>query len=274
MTDDTAPFFIRPYRFDDPDPGDDVPRLDWRDRIVPEDDERTLWQGSIELSGLYADPTAEIWPTSWTLARPAHVLVTDRRLAYVCADWARPESEGGPDFGRPTSPIGQRRSVTVGSRVVAGQLRWQWPRRLCLAPAEATAELVATGPTEHLVIVCDSLRSARRPALALAGGSIATPRALRELAVLIRRAVAAFRLHRAAGVELSPPERDSLRALAGTRALASEHALPGRGMDLPGALPVEFLHGSDYYRRPAQRPIRGRRVAGSGSPPDSWTSYR
>ncbi|MFD0823430.1 hypothetical protein ACFQ0D_35095, partial [Micromonospora zhanjiangensis] len=88
-----------------------------------------------------------------------------------------------------------------------------------------------------------------RPTLAVGGDPLGTNGTVRELGHLVRRAVAGFRLTHPGTVELTPPERDALTARTRASLFSDELADPYRGVDLPGALLVEFLHRDDYYRR-------------------------
>ncbi|MEQ4301681.1 hypothetical protein ABNF97_09860 [Plantactinospora sp. B6F1] len=259
MTENASPFFIRPHRFDDPNQDDTYfPRLDWHRRLVLDTDERVLWRDRVDVAGYLLAPSAGPDELAWSLPRPAEVLVTDRRLAYVCVD-----CHIGPAPGIPADPRHRRRIGPVGSRVVTGQIRWQWPAGLrILSPGtgpdigpgtsgSATAGSAAT--EERLLVVCDAVRATGRPALALSGGPLDSPQSVRRLATVIRRAVAGFRLANPAMVELAPPEWDALLTRAGLALHADALADPRRGVDLPGSLPVEFAHRDDYYRRSLRR---------------------
>ncbi|MFB9239481.1 hypothetical protein ACFFWC_28760 [Plantactinospora siamensis] len=234
MRSDSAPFFVQPYRMDRAE-DDSSPRLGWRRELVLEDGERVCWRGLADLAGYLLRPRFVDRERVWSLPRPAEVTVTDRRLAYVCAGWTL--SAAAPARGP------RHRRHEPPARIATGQVRWQWPSRLHVPPP-------ATRPDRpgHLLLVCDSLRTIRQPALALGGGDLADPAARYELAQLIRRAVATFRLADPVVTDLSPTERDALRRQAHTAATAAELA-DRRGVDLPGSLPVEFLHRADYYRR-------------------------
>ncbi|MFE9656759.1 hypothetical protein [Micromonospora sp. NPDC006431] len=223
MQEDAAPFFIGPHRFDaDGDPA--RPTLDRRYALVPEPGEQLLGQHRLRIAGQLLGPTENA--PAWHLPAPATVTVTDRRLAYVCtgSELALVSGRDGRTGAR------HRRSLRL-SRLVSGQIRWQWPSRLELAE----------GPDDEveLLLVCDALRTIRQPALALAG-----PDALIvALARQVRRAVAAFRLVHPELVDLSPPERDTLLTRVGGA------PGPARGsLTMPGSLPVEFLSREDYYR--------------------------
>ncbi|MFR9778696.1 hypothetical protein ACL02O_21945 [Micromonospora sp. MS34] len=223
MQEDAAPFFIGPHRFDAEDDAA-RPVLDRRYALAPEPGEQVLGQHRLRVTGHLLGPTES--DRAWSLPGPAAVTVTDRRLAYVCTG-----SELSLVSGRDGRTGARHRRPVRPSRLVSGQIRWQWPSRLELAD----------GPDGgvDLLVVCDALRTIRQPALALAG-----PTALVDaLARQVRRAVAAFRLVHPELVDLSPPERDILLARVST--------VPGpaRGATtLPGSLPVEFLSRDDYYR--------------------------
>ncbi|WP_308194964.1 hypothetical protein [Micromonospora sp. R77] len=230
MQEDVSPFFIGPHRFDAHD-DTDRPVLDRRYALVPEPGEQVLGQHLLRVSGDLLGPTDST--RRWTLPAPATVTVTDRRLAYVCTG-----SELSLVPGRDSPADARHRRPARLSRLVSGQVRWQWPSRL---------ELRADAPagTAELLVVCDALRTIRQPALALAG-----PAALvADLAGRVRHAVATFRLVHPELVDLSPPERTALVARVGPR------YLPGPGpVTLPGSLPVEFLSRDDYYRPEADEP--------------------
>ncbi|MEV0723959.1 hypothetical protein AB0I37_14400 [Micromonospora purpureochromogenes] len=236
MREDASPFFIAPHRFDAPD--DELrPVLDRRYELVPEPGERVLRRMRTPVAGCLLSPTGT--RRQWVLPAPATVTVTDRRLAYVCAG-----AELSVVSGRDGRDDARHRRALRLSRLVSGQIRWQWPSRLELPP---TAGPAADGPAPdskadgELLVVCDALRTIQQPALAL-GGPADT---VTELARLVRRSVATFRLSHPDLVELSPPERDEL----------SRRAAPGpldgvARVTLPGSLPVEFLSRDDYYRTP------------------------
>jgi hypothetical protein len=229
VPEDAAPFFIGPHRFDADDPA--RPALDGRYALVPEPGEQVLEQHRLRLSGHLLGPTER--HRAWSLPSPAMVTVTDRRLTYACVGSALSLIPGRD--GR--RGAWHRRTVRL-SRLVSGEIRWQWPSRL---------ELVeAPGGAVELLVVCDALRTIRQPALALDG-----PAALiTGLARQIRRAVAAFRLVHPELVDLSPPERATLL----TRIDGA--AGPAQGsVTLPGSLPVEFLSREDYYG-PAEEEAR------------------
>ncbi|MFC6018478.1 hypothetical protein ACFP2T_19990 [Plantactinospora solaniradicis] len=268
MTENASPFFIRPYRFDDPDPDDTYfPRLDWRRRLVLDSDEQVLWHDQIEVTGYLLTPGGGVDELAWTLPRQAEVVVTDRRLTYVCAD-----CHIGPAPGFRADPRHRRRTGPVGTRVVTGQIRWQWPSALRIVPSTTgTGGGPGRDGAERLLVVCDAVRATGRPALALSGGPLGSAQSLRRLATVIRRAVAGFRLANPAMVELAPPEWDALIARAGLALFAEALADPRRGIDLPGALPVEFAHRDDYYRRSLRRrnapaPSRSVSTPGANSP--------
>ncbi|MGX7676633.1 hypothetical protein [Plantactinospora sp. DSM 117369] len=249
MTENASPFFIRPHRFDDPDQDDTYfPRLDWHRRLVLDTDERVLWRDRVEVAGYLLNPGVGPDELAWSLPRPAEVTVTDRRLTYVCVD-----CHIGPAPGLQADPRHRRRTGPVSSRVVTGQIRWQWPAglRILSAGTGLDADPDATG--ERLLVVCDAVRATGRPALALSGGPLDSPQRVRRLATVIRRAVARFRLANPAMVELAPPEWDALLTRAGLALHADALADPRRGVDLPGSLPVEFAHRDDYYRRSLRR---------------------
>ncbi|WP_189197827.1 hypothetical protein [Micromonospora fulviviridis] len=223
MSEDAAPFFIGPHRFDaDDDPT--RPVLDRRYALLPEPGEQLLGQHRLLVAGHLLGPTDDV--RSWALPTPATVTVTDRRLAYVCTG-----SELSLVSGRDGRTDARHRRPVRLSRLVSGQIRWQWPSRLELAEG--------SDGTGELRVVCDALRTIRQPALALTG-----PVALvAALARQVRRSVAAFRLRRPELVDLSPPERAALTARM--------NPSPGPALGsvtLPGSLPVEFLSRDDYYR--------------------------
>ena len=226
MLEDAAPFFIGPHRFDaDDEPA--RPVLDRRYALVPEPGEQVLGQHQLRVSGHLLGPTERT--RVWRLPSPATVTVTDRRLAYVCSG-----SELSLVPGRGGRAGARHRRPPRLSRLVSGQIRWQWPSRL---------ELV-DGPDGgvELLVVCDALRTIRQPALALTGPAAQVSPLFRQ----VRRSVAAFRLLYAELVDLSPPERDAL--LSRVDAVG-----PARGaVTMPGSLPVEFLSRDDYYRPAAQ----------------------
>lgn len=237
-----APFFIKPYRFDDPFPADDctTPILDGHRAVVLELDERVLWRGQVGIAGFLIGNRSVQAERRWTLPRHADLIVTDRRLAYVCEDWGLVRVVG------PRQPRGldgalrlRRRPTGTGqTRVAAGQILWQWPCRLHLLPAP--------GP-QGVLIVCDSMRSTRRPGLALSGGAAGHAGDARGLAIAIRRSVADFRLANPEVIELSPRERDALALRSSSAPFLDELTDPLRGVGLPGALPVEFVSRDDYY---------------------------
>ncbi|MEU4480861.1 hypothetical protein AB0F68_22825 [Micromonospora sp. NPDC023966] len=229
MPEDAAPFFIGPHRFDvDDDPT--RPVLDRRHALIPEPGEHLLGQHRLPVAGHLLGPTDDV--RSWALPTPATVTLTDRRLAYVCTG-----SELSLVSGRDSRTDARHRRPVRLSRLVSGQIRWQWPSRLELAEGP--------GGTGELRVVCDALRTIRQPALALAGpiGLVTA------LARQVRRSVAAYRLARPELVDLSPPERDTLRVRMGPA------PGPARGaVTLPGSLPVEFLSRDDYYRPAVAEP--------------------
>ncbi|MET8908284.1 hypothetical protein [Micromonospora sp. NPDC004551] len=229
MQEDAAPFFIGPHRFDaDDDPTH--PLLDRRHAVLPEPGERLLGQHSLRVAGHLLGPTDDL--RSWALPTPAAVTVTDRRLAYVCSgsELSLVSGRGGRTDAR------HRRPVRL-SRLVSGQIRWQWPSRLELAESP--------DGTGELRVVCDALRTIRQPALALAG----PVDLVAALARHVRRSVAAFRLARPELVDLSPPERDTLAIRMGPAPGSARGAVT-----LPGSLPVEFLSRDDYYRPAVAEP--------------------
>lgn len=278
MNDKASPFFIRPHRFDEPAPDDGAfPRLDRTHQVLLEDGEQVLWQGRLDIAGHLVGVTVADRELCWALPRPAQVTLTDRRLAYVCGDW-----DLGVAVGRGRNSARHRFSSSR-TRVATGQIRWQWPSRLQLLPPAAPdaapdprpgASLAAppaagplplTGPAgsgERLLFVCDALRAARRPSLTLtvpaASAAAGTAPAIRDVAVIARLAIARYRLVNPGTVELSPPERDALRTHLQPPYDRGVEELR-RGVPLPGALLVEFLHRDDYYRwapRPPRRRVR------------------
>ncbi|MFD2766492.1 hypothetical protein [Micromonospora eburnea] len=221
MQEDASPFFIGPHRFDADDPA--RPLLDRRYALVPEPGEQVLGQHRLGVAGQLLGPSESV--RAWRLSAPAAVTVTDRRLAYVC-----PDAELSLVSGRDGRTYARHRRTVRLSRLVSGQIRWQWPSRLELADDPDGGELR---------VVCDALRTIRQPALALTGPDPV----IVALARQVRRAVATFRLVHPELVELSPPERDTL--------LCRVRGAPGPtrgGVTLPGSLPVEFLSRDDYYR--------------------------
>lgn len=228
MDDDASPFFVAPHRFDAP-PESCTPVLDRRHDLVLDAAEKVLWRGHLQVTGHLLGPTES--RRCWQLDPPALVTVTNQRVAYVCAGSGLALVGGGRRRPR-------RADV---SRLVSGQVRWQWPSRLELRDTGN-----GTGQGAELLVVCDALRTIQQPALGLAMGPTATGR-IPELARLVRRAIAGFRLDHPSLVELSPPERDVLAVRAGVGLFTRAARVP-----LPGSLPVEFLTGDDYYQRPGR----------------------
>ncbi|MCZ7418704.1 hypothetical protein O7605_04125 [Verrucosispora sp. WMMA2121] len=217
MHDDASPFFIAPHRFDAVDDGTG-PVLDRRHELVPASGEQVLDRHRVDVAGYLLGPSDAY--RAWSLPAPVALTVTDHRLTYVGGD-------------RQRTDLGVRHRGTARlPALVSGQIRWQWPSRLELAPA-------ADGNPATLLVVCDALRTIRQPALALVGPGDR----IGELAGQLRHAIATFRLVRPELVDLSPPERDALARLARTTSLSGT----GRVL-LPGALPVEFHSREDYYR--------------------------
>lgn len=294
MTDNASPFFIRPYRFDQDCPDDGAfPKLNRAHRVLLEEREQVLWQGRLDVAGYLVGMATSDRELCWTLPRPAQVTLTDRRLAYVCGDW-----DIGVTTGRGRNSAGHRFASTR-TRVAIGQIRWQWPSRLQLLPpaapdaapdprpgaslaappaaglfdpsgfpGELAAESASQDPTtqgERLLFICDALRAARRPSLALAAVGSPPAVSIRELAVMARLAIARFRLANSHAMELSPPERDALRALL-RPPYSRDLSDLARGAPLPGALLVEFLHRDDYYQWSPRSP---RRRSRDGTAPTS-----
>ncbi|GIF76712.1 hypothetical protein [Asanoa siamensis] len=233
-----APFFIQPYRFDDPTADETGPLLDRQRAVVLEPGEQVSWRGQVNVTGYLIGTPGGAAERRWTLPRYADVLITDRRLAYVCDDWdlarvGAPRHRSVATFGPPRPP--RRPALGGGTRVATGQVLWQWPWRLHLLPAP--------GP-QGVLVVCDSMRSNRRPALMLSGGVAGDGR---DLALTIRRSIAKFRLNNPDIVELSPRDRDALQLRADSALLLDELTDPQRGVALPGGLPVEFVNRDDYY---------------------------
>jgi hypothetical protein len=271
MSDDASPFFIRPHRFDDPDQENpSYPRLDWHRRLVLDPGEQVLWRGRVELTGYLLGPSSGDGVLHWSLLRPADVTITDRRLAYVCEGWEIAEARAARHLTPTGTPLAGRRPVRAASRVITGQVRWQWPSRLHLLPAMTEQDRGPQRP-EQVLLVCDSMRTIRQPGLALGGGVLHSGGA-RELTHLIRRAIARFRLANPGTLELSPPERDALSVRAGTGLFVDELGDPGRGVNLPGALVVEFLHRDDYYRRAGRSSPSRSRAPRDGTSPGLWRS--
>ncbi|GIJ11177.1 hypothetical protein ACFFMR_04070 [Micromonospora andamanensis] len=216
MPDDVSPFFIAPHRFDAVGDGTG-PVLDRRHELVPESGEQVLDRHRVDVAGYLLGPSDAY--RAWALPAPVAVTVTDHRLTYV----------GGGTQLAVVGP-GPRASARLPG-LVSGQIRWQWPSRLELLPAD--------GNSTTLLVICDALRTIRQPALALTGPADR----IGELARQLRHAIATFRLVRPELVDLSPPERDALARLARTASRVST----GRVL-LPGALPVEFHSRDDYYR--------------------------
>ncbi|MFK3983883.1 hypothetical protein ACI2K4_26315 [Micromonospora sp. NPDC050397] len=263
MSDDASPYFVRPHRFDQPDHDDrGYPQLDREHRVVLDPGERSLWHGRVNAAGYLLGPSLGNGTLHWSLPRPVELTVTDRRLAFVCDDWDFEEvTVGGPPPGRPR----HRRRDRAAGRISTGQIRWQWPGRLHLMPAEPATEHRPQRP-ERLLLVCDSLRTIRQPALALgAGGDLGRPGAARELIQLVRRAVAQFRLAHPGTPEMSPQERDILTSRASSGQLSEGLSDPRRGISLPGAMVVEFTHRDDYHRRSTRSSFSARRAPQAGS---------
>jgi hypothetical protein len=264
MSDDASPYFIRPHRFDQSDQDDrGYPKLDRHRRVVLDPAERALWRGRVDVSGYLLGPSLGNGTLHWSLLRPADLTVTDRRLAFVCEDWEFEEVGAAGHAG--TGRSGHHRSPKrIGSRIVSGQIRWQWPGRLHLLPAEAGPDN-QPGRPEQVLLVCDSLRTIRQPGLALGAGDLGPHGAARELTHLIRRSIARFRLAHPGTPEMSPRERDRLSVHAGAGLFAEELADPWRGVNLPGALVVEFTHRDDYHRRSVRSSFSARRTPSAGS---------
>ncbi|MEU7619400.1 hypothetical protein AB0B27_25355 [Micromonospora rifamycinica] len=232
MREDMSPFFIAPHRFDAPE-DNFAPVLDRHHELVPEPGERVLGRYLTSVAGCLLSPTGT--RRQWVLPAPASVTVTDRRLAYVCLAGDLALVAGKID----STGVRHRRNVRL-PRLVSGQVCWQWPSRLELRPTPSS-ETDGPLPEAELLVVCDALRTIQQPTLALRGqvGPVT------ELARLIRRTVACFRITRPELVELAPPERDVLIRRATAAPMTGEARVT-----LPGSLPVEFLSRDDYYRRP------------------------
>jgi hypothetical protein len=269
MSNDAAPFFVRPHRFDQSQQDDlGYPQLDRRHQVVLDAGEQALWRGRVEVAGYLLGPSLGDGALHWSLLRPADVTVTNRRLAFVCEDWEMAEVGTARHSASGRAPH-RRRSLRIDSQGVTGQIRWQWPSRLHLLPAAAGQDH-QPGHPEQVLLVCDSMRTIRQPGLALADGDLGPHGAARELTHLSRRAIARFRLADPGTPDLSPPERDTLSVRAGTGLWVDELADPRRGVDLPGAMVVEFIHRDDHHRRATRNSPSGR--APQAGPAGLWRS--
>ncbi|MFI6762586.1 hypothetical protein ACIBF5_25980 [Micromonospora sp. NPDC050417] len=261
MSDDASPYFVRPHRFDHDDQDDRAfPQLDREHRVVLDPGEGALWRGRVEVAGYLLGPTLGNGALHWSLLRPAELTITDRRLAFVCEEWGFEEvSDGRTAPGRPR----HLRRDNATNRIITGQIRWQWPGRLNLMPAEPATGSRAARPA-RVLLVCDSLRTIRQPALSFGGGEVEQGGGAAELIHLVRRAVAQFRLAHPGTPEMSPQERETLSVRAGV-GRSSEGLADLRGVVLPGAMVVEFTHRDDYHRRPTRSSFSARRAPQAGS---------
>ncbi|MFF4877664.1 hypothetical protein [Micromonospora sp. NPDC000668] len=217
---DASPFFIGPHRFDAPD--DDVrPTLDRRYDLRPVPGERVLGRYRLLVAGYLLGPTES--QRGWRLPGPVSVTVTDQRMCWVSS---------GPQFSLVADDTSGLRPAGWLTGLMSGQIRWQWPSRLELPPADPDG-------VAQLLIVCDALRTIQQPALALGGSTVEVIALARQ----VRRAVATFRLIHPQLVDLSAQERDVLLLRAGSGWLAGNTRVT-----LPGSLPVEFRSRDDYYR--------------------------
>jgi hypothetical protein len=249
------------------DPGSAPVRLELGERI--------LWRGHTNLAEhLYTD-TMDGHTVRWTLPGLADVVVTDRRIGYASAD--------GP--GALYVASANRRP----SRAV-GHIRWHWPYHLYVCPGRLGSPAArpggsdpddlpagVTGPevdapgggrpagpahpqATRLLLVCGAPQAGGKPALVLFGGDLADLPAADALANTIRRAVAAFRLERAAQLGLTPVHAQALsRRLIGPD-FANRLGGRAQAVTLPGALLYGFMTPAEY-RMAAALTVAGLRAS-------------
>jgi hypothetical protein len=212
---------------------DDEAATDTRHPIRLAPGETVLWRGRVWLAEHVYTDAMDDYRVRWALPAPADLIVTDRRLAYVCRYRERsPRSGAGPAGSSPagSSPAGSSatgsssaRSSWLGScaglvrprTVATGQVRYEWPNRLYVLPAregvprDGARRLVRTS---RLLLACAAYRSPGRPTLLLSDGDIADVPAADELGNLLRAEITRFRLANAAALRLLPIEVEALAA--------------------------------------------------------------
>lgn len=239
MVDDGAYFFL-PSPVAEDEPGAPLPGAPVRLELG----ERILWRGRTDLAEHRYTETMDRHAVRWTLPGGADVVVTDRRIAYASAGGSLYHASADHRPGR-----------------AVGHIRWHWPYHLYVCPGrlggpEAPADRQAT----RLLLVCGAAQAGGKPVLVLSGGDLADLPAADALANTIRRAVAAFRLDRAAAIGINPVHAQALsRRLVGP-AFANRLGGPPQAVNLPGALLYGFLT-ADEYRLAAAMTVAGLRAS-------------
>ena len=256
-----APQFITPRQLD----GADLP-VKPTDRFYPlvrpdgtvllAPDETVLWRGKANVSEyLYTDEFDD-YDQLWELPEPADLLITNKRIAFLCERW----TVGGGWRSHGTAPVttallnaaskmraaAQRRGV-----VMVGHCRWEWPARITVWPgAPAGRKQRAQAPSILLAAKAGPPNKGYNT-LRFSGPALASAAAVEAAGNAILRGLVSYRLSHASALGLDERELQRLSELDRERPFTVAESRSSQGFGLPGLLFIGIMACSEYECAPA-----------------------
>ncbi len=190
------------------DPGSATPRL--------AADERALYYGTARVEGLAM--AGGKWQPAWTLPSPAHIMISENRLAFVCREFV----QGNTSFGfgglgaaialTSTAVDKARAARTRRGRAAVGQVRFEWLSNMILDKKQPQPTRLVKNPVPviavHLTTRDDAGRHVR---LVLRQPD---PEITAEMLAWHARVIAARRLNSPAAASLDDGALSELRKYA------------------------------------------------------------
>jgi hypothetical protein len=250
-----APQFLIPRQLD----GADLPAKP-TDRFYPlvqpdgtirfASNEAALWRGKANVGEYLYTEQFDDYDRLWELPEPADVLITNRRIVFMCERW----SVGGGWRSHGTAPVttallnaaskmraaAQRRGV-----VMVGHCRWEWPVFIHVQPGTPAIQKQRAREPSILLAAKAGLQKGHYT-LRFSGPGLATAAAAEAAGNAIMRAVTSHRLSHASVLGLDERELERLSELNKDRPFTVAESRSSQQFNLPGLLFIGFMARAEY----------------------------
>lgn len=250
-----SPQFLIPRQLD----GADLP-AEATDRFYPlvqpdgairlASDETVIWRGKANVGEYLYTEKFDDYDRLWELPEPADVLITNKRIVFLCERWTL----GGGWRSHGTAPVttallnaaskmraaAQRRGV-----VMVGHCRWEWPVFIQVQPgAPAIQKQRAREPS--ILLAAKAGRQKGHYTLRFSGPALTTAAAAEAAGNAIMRALASYRLSHASVLGLDERELKRLSELNRDRPFTVAESQSSQRFNLPGLLFIGFMARAEY----------------------------
>jgi hypothetical protein len=213
-------------------------------------DETVLWRGKTNVSEYLYTEQLDDYDRLWELPEPAEVLITNKRVVFLCDRW----TVGGGWQSHGTAPVttallntaskmraaAQRRGV-----VVVGHCRWEWPVFIQVQPGAPAIQKQRAREPSILLAAKVGLQKGHYT-LRFTGPALATATAAEAAGNVIMRALVSYRLSHASVLGLDEREFERLSELNKGRSFTVAQSRSSQRFNLPGLLFVGFMARVEY----------------------------